>query len=571
MNYDDLENVPLMKIINDNNRKYTEEDGFDQLVNSVKVCGIIEPPVLRRQKDGLQYKVIAGRRRIAAARAAEKKAILCAVIEYDDPASDEEIALAENVNRLAMHPLDEAAAFSRMEKRGASVAEIAKYYARSPQAIYQRLRLASLTEELKGMFRDGRMGISEAAVLAELPEEDQKDFFAQNGQSEKKIDRYAVIAFVRKKQRFTVTEEMAGFCEGCKTRTHNNGNDLFEEYRGVDDVCLDGDCYRRKWKALIEDALAEEYAAIKGIPTDNKIFFTSGIPELLYNRATHVEFFFADADVRFEVLREKDYEPSGPTNRKKDACWRIFTDYANSTIHVQRIGYKQKPPKEKKAAAVKGLDTNRSGSGDRMVDAFEREYGRETLDSMKTESGVPVAELLQKLDGKQSRYEFENDVKETVFERVIDRRIELDKAGGQCKDYFSLFMRLAEDSFIGSGCGFLDKSMDDQQKKWLKALTGKESLAKAALSLPDEAQKIFHYLLLVIDEMQREIPDLDDLPEEDIGENIFLAYAGMSVDEYRELYLKTAAELAESALKPKAKAKKGGKKKEADDDPAGEV
>jgi ParB/RepB/Spo0J family partition protein len=563
MCYGDLVEVSLDDIISEDNRKYTNEEGFDQLVNSIAQYGIIEPPVLRRQKDG-KFKIIAGRRRIAAARqiGSMKAAyglfpLKCMVIQYDDLSDDEELALTENVNRLNMHPLDEAAAFGRMAKKGATVEEISKYYARSPSAIYQRLRIGGLAEELKGVFRDGRMNISAAAVLAELPDEDQKEFFEKYCRLEEgeeydedihNISPHEVCVFYEKKRRFTIKEIMAAGCDGCAKRTHNSGNTLFEEYDYLDDVCFDGDCYRRKWKGIIEAALAKEHGAMKGIPTDNKILF-DGIPELLYKKATHAEFFFADEEARFEVLREKDYEFDRGTKRKNGCCWEILTDY-HGALEVRRIGYNQRPPKENNGIKeFEGKTTDKN--------TLVNDYGSETMNALAKSRDIPTKELTEKIRKEfNTGWNFKGDIARAVYYDVIERRVTAEKDGVEPPEdlYFTMFLEELEEEvgYTMEEDGFTDKSLNNPQKDWLKKLTGWDSLKKGALSLDDEVLKVFHFLLISYGFLN-DVPDLDDLKGKKYKDSIFWKYARISADEYRELYLKKAEEIAAKALEPKTK------------------
>ena len=546
--------VELEKIACESNRKYTKDDSFDQLVSSIREHGIIEPPVLRPAGgDGAAapYRVIAGRRRVDAARQLGHKAVGCIVMAEDDPRIDEEIALSENVNRLEMHPLDEAALFGRMAAKGAAVGEIARHYARSPSAIYKRLRLSSLTGELKGMFRDCKISIGSAAVLAELPESDQEQFYKEYGEKEWEIHEALVHQFVKKRQRFAVMEYMQG-CGGCGTRTHNQGNELFDEFQCLSDVCLDADCYRRKWKALIEAALAERYDP--DTPTDAKIWFSGGIPELLYKKATHVVFFNADTATEYEIINDKDYTFTGETKKKKGACLRITSGLGGIT--VQRTGYKLKPPKE---APKAGVRTNKEMND--LADGF----GREALEAVAEERNTTAADLASALRDSKTA-DFQGDVHNLVRERVTARRIELEKsgAGPQC-DYLNLFLQAAEEEMY-TDVSFVNFDADPQRRKLLGDLAGKQSVAEITANLPDETQGLFHALLLSLDEFAyRSVPSLGDLKEKNFkrSKNLFWQYARMSEGEYRELYIAAAKEVAARALDPKpvkGKPKKAGAK-----------
>jgi ParB/RepB/Spo0J family partition protein len=555
--------IKLEEIVNDDNRKHARDGDFEQLVNSIRRHGVIEPPVVRKLKEG-GYRIVAGRRRVAAMRQLKMAEALC-VIRDEDGCDDSEIALAENVNRLAMHPLDETAAFAGMADRGATVKEIAQYYARSPSDIYKRLRLVSLAGELKGMFRDGKLDIAGAAVLAELPEEDQKDFFLQYEKKNGAIETGDIYGFVQKKQRYKIREHMKEGCAGCAKRTHNDGNELFEEYEHLDDMCLDGACYYAKWYDMIAAELDKK---IRTEPAaDNKIYFSGGVPELMYKKKNVANFTIGGKNTEFEILRSKDYEFTGESKKKKDACWQIHEAYGGD-LHIVRVCYAQKTPAEKPAAK----------SGAAVKDDKVKEYGREALAAAAADRGTAAKDLADELHKKIRPYDFKKEVAKIVFDRTVFNRIEAEKTAGKplC-DYFTLLLKYFDDNFYGK---WLDKDLDAEHKRLVEALTGKKSLKEAAAGLPDETQRLFHYLFLnIMTENDCNVPELDDLKylEKGKNENFFWEYAMTTAEEYKALYLQAAKEAAAAALdktekkggKKDAAAKRGGKKTADDDDHGG--
>ena len=545
--------VPLKNIISESNRKHTKDDGFEQLKSSIEKHGIIQPPVLRSLDENDEYRVIAGRRRIEASRQLEREEEYCIVYSKDDPRSDEEIALSENVNRLEMHPLDEAALFQAQADKGAGIEEIAKYYARSPSAIYKRLRLAGLTDELKTNFRDGKINIAGAAVLAELPEEDQKNFHKIYNNKEQ-IENVNVFQFVQKKQRYAIKESMKG-CQNCPKRTHNQDNTLFDEFKNLNDVCLDAECYRLKWYEMIETALNIQITQYReaGLQTDDKIYFSGSVLEQMYKKASKARFNTGEGkqSVDFQVLQFKDYDfTNQETNKKKDACWKIRSDW-NGLIEVRRVGYKERPRRVKTSEE---LENRMEGKSE--VAKLIKNYGKETLEFVAVDYNLKPAELADKLHKKNmSSYSFKSNILDLVCERVIAKRIELEKSGTEppC-EYLSMFLRAADDEGYSSNT-FIEKEFSADQKKWFKDLFGDTNIAKISVGLPEQAHKFFHFLLLCVG-LSRDVPDLEDLKDIDKKENIFWQYASMSKDEYTDIYMEAAKEVTAKTLpKEKEKAK----------------
>ncbi|MDR2964193.1 MAG: ParB/RepB/Spo0J family partition protein [Treponema sp.] len=556
-----MKTIELDKIISEDNRMYTKDEGFEQLMNSIKEFGIIEPPVVRAQEDGT-YKIIAGRRRIAAVRkltkgSKEMPKVNCVTVDKDDPRDDDDIALAENVNRQAMHPLDEAVLFFKMECRGLSVKEIAKLYARSPQDIYKRLRLMRLTDDLKTAFRDGKMDIEAAAIIAELPEEDQNYFYMEQDNikwkyrddfgDEDGVHRTSgqeAAEFVQRKQKFKIKKLIKG-CADCKKRTHNTNNELFEDYDHFDDVCLDGDCYRKKWYNAIEKALNEQIKT-DALPTDYKIYFASGIPAELYKKASFVEF----NGTKCEVMKPNKYMfTHEETNRKKDACWRI-REHGDGQITVERIGY-----------MVKKKEAERGAKSEKKDDEVSI-YCREVLEAVAEKRGVAAAELAKEINGRgfARNNEIKNNIDTRMTEHITARRIELDKNGATV-DYFSLLVR-ALDILCSGWSGKLDK----EQKEMLKKLTGCDELIKVGSVIPAEAVPVFHFVIWnILREWYdyEDIPALEELGKLKPGDNIYFDYSGMSKEEYKAAYMKIAEEATNEALNPKPKAELNKKEKAA--------
>jgi len=546
-----MESISINKIICENNRRYTKDEGFPQLVNSIKQYGIIQAPTVRRIDED-QYKVIAGRRRVEAARQLNMTYVDCVVREETEPDDiDEEIALTENVNRQEMHPLDEAGAFKRMADAGNPIEEIARYYARSPSAIYKRLRLCGLVEELKSMCRDGTLNITGAAVLAELPDEDQYEFYEQHKDEmnneqiyDNEIEMHNIKTFINKKQCYVIKPCMKN-CEGCNKRTHNDGNELFEECNDLRDVCLDPDCYRLKWYEMIASRLEEQKIQMQeaGLQTDEKIVFFGGIPEMMYKKASFVNITdISKQNIKYEILRNKDYDFTEESTRKKDTCWAISEHYEIG-VDVRRVGYKARPPREKYKAEKGGYS---------ITSKDIKEYGKEAIEAIADERGITPVELVNKINDKgKYHYEFQNDIADLISERIVSKRIEQEKKGIEPpRDYLSMFLHAADDEGY-SNHSFFEKDFNEEQKKWYRDLIGDKNICKISVGLNDEAQELFHFLLLSIG-FTRDVPNLDELKDINNEKSVFWEYAAITKDAYRAMYMEAAKEVAAKYL-PKEK------------------
>jgi ParB family chromosome partitioning protein len=274
--------IPVGKIVSESNRKHGGMGNLDILAESIKTEGLISPPTVADCGDGT-YRIVAGRRRIAAVLQLKWNEVTARVIDEADTDRLESIGLSENVNRQEMNPLDEAELFKKLLDKGTDIKDIAAYYDRSVSGIHHRVRLCGLHEEIKAMFREGRISLSGAALLASLPEGDQEKFSRKYG-GDKKPGTWDISGFIQQAQHCVIAWIADGQCEKCKHRTRNSEPGLFEEFGGLEDVCFDQECYAGKWKKLIEGLIAKEGV----LPTENNIILDRGIPGFLPKRTETV-------------------------------------------------------------------------------------------------------------------------------------------------------------------------------------------------------------------------------------------------------------------------------------------
>jgi ParB/RepB/Spo0J family partition protein len=149
-------------------------DAADDFVESIRKHGVMQPILIRPIKGKKPFEIVAGHRRFAGARLAGLEEIPAIA----RPLSDEEaleLQLVENVQRLDLHPLDEANGYWQLSRLpGYDVAKIAARVGRSEKYIYDRIKLLSLTKEAQAAFLAERFTSGHAILLARLSPADQK-------------------------------------------------------------------------------------------------------------------------------------------------------------------------------------------------------------------------------------------------------------------------------------------------------------------------------------------------------------------------------------------------------------
>jgi ParB family chromosome partitioning protein len=155
--------IPLNKLLawDGNVRKTDSDKAIPELAASIKAHGLLQSPVVRKDKRG-KYAVIAGRRRLLALQMLAANGdipasspVACNILE--DEANAVEIGLAENVQREAMHPADEFEAFRALVDDGMPVPDIAARFGVSDSVVQKRLKLARVSPKLLDAFRRGEM------------------------------------------------------------------------------------------------------------------------------------------------------------------------------------------------------------------------------------------------------------------------------------------------------------------------------------------------------------------------------------------------------------------------------
>ena len=148
-------------------RKEFTAEALQELADSIKAQGIIQPLVVRSRPDG--FELIAGERRWRAAQQLGWKEIPAIVREADDRAALE-LALIENLQRENLNPLEEAQGYAELiGKFLLRQEDVAAKVGKSRVAVANSLRLLKLPAEVQAYLRDGRLSVGHAKVILGLP------------------------------------------------------------------------------------------------------------------------------------------------------------------------------------------------------------------------------------------------------------------------------------------------------------------------------------------------------------------------------------------------------------------
>lgn len=161
--------IPFSKLFRSpmNVRRTTPAAAIEELAENIKALGLIQS--LAVVPDGDRFGVVAGGRRFLAMELlaergdwSETTPVLCRIVT---PEEAEEISLAENVQRHAMHPADQFEAFSRLVDSGRSVEEVAQRFGVSASIVIKRLKLAAVAPAVMEAFREDRLTLDQVSAF----------------------------------------------------------------------------------------------------------------------------------------------------------------------------------------------------------------------------------------------------------------------------------------------------------------------------------------------------------------------------------------------------------------------
>ena len=162
--------IPVTQI-NANPNQPRKQFGIDELqdlVQSIEKHGILQPLVVKEEKDG-SYQIIAGERRFRASQMIGMTRVPC-IVKPVDKKQELEISLVENIQRKDLNPLEEAYAYQRLtDEFGMTQAEVGSQVGKSRSYIANTIRLLELPQDVQKGLNEGKISHTKARALLGLP------------------------------------------------------------------------------------------------------------------------------------------------------------------------------------------------------------------------------------------------------------------------------------------------------------------------------------------------------------------------------------------------------------------
>ncbi|MFI5493549.1 ParB/RepB/Spo0J family partition protein [Actinoplanes sp. NPDC051859] len=162
----------------DQPRKEFKQEDIAELAKSLKSNGQLQAIAVRYDKSSKRYRIVAGERRWRAAQHGGIETLNAQVFDIDDDRAFE-LQIAENVNREDMSPMEEAAAYDVLHRRGWEISRIAGAYGKTEPYVQWRIDLLNLNPDAKELVEKGHLPINAAWYVCKLPADTQQRFLVK--------------------------------------------------------------------------------------------------------------------------------------------------------------------------------------------------------------------------------------------------------------------------------------------------------------------------------------------------------------------------------------------------------
>lgn len=186
-------------------RQDFDQEKMDELKESIKTHGIIQPIIVRESTEG--YEIVAGERRLKAAKEIGMKKVPVIIRQFNNLKTFE-IALVENIQREDLNPIDQAFAFKRLvDEFKLTHQELAEMTGKSRTFISNSIRLLNLDDWVKENVASGKISLGHAKVLLALDDKQLQQEFGkkiiEQGLSVRELER-TVNRWMKKNKKISV-------------------------------------------------------------------------------------------------------------------------------------------------------------------------------------------------------------------------------------------------------------------------------------------------------------------------------------------------------------------------------
>lgn len=171
-------NISLIETNKNQPRKNFKKEEIEELSESIKQYGILQPLIVKKNND--KYELIAGERRLRAAKKANLKKVPIIIKDYNKQ-EILEVSIIENIQRSNLNPIEEALAYKQLaDNFNFSQEEIAKKVSKNRSTITNSMRLLKLSKYVQNLLIEEKISAGHARVLISLEDEEKQNKFADD-------------------------------------------------------------------------------------------------------------------------------------------------------------------------------------------------------------------------------------------------------------------------------------------------------------------------------------------------------------------------------------------------------
>lgn len=337
-NYKEL-TLSQLKLSEYNTRRGMDKDRLNELAESIKEKGILEPLVVRQigPKKDQSYEIVCGSRRYAAAKMAGVKTIPVVVRTLTDEQAAE-CCIIENLQREDVHAVDEAHGYqSLVDRYGWTAHDIATSVAKSDAYVTGRLSLLKLDDETVNALRNNSITVGHAQVLARVADGKKRSDLLKTIVMHKMSVRRTENVLENYSRELRDVKFNKKDCSKCP---HNGANqmELIDDDTDLKGRCLNEECYKKK----SEDHFAKTVKKLEDAGA------------VVVDKAPAGSTFLADDHYHYPMGKEMQ--------AACDACAHVV--YVQKTAHYTGAMYLEKHCTDKKCFKKRsGEPTVEDGSG----------------------------------------------------------------------------------------------------------------------------------------------------------------------------------------------------------------
>ena len=237
----------------DQPRKNFDEEALDELANSIKTYGVLQPIIVNKKDD--YYEIVAGERRWRAAKKAGLEEMPCIIKDDITEKSNKEIALIENLQRVDLNPIDKAKGLKELiDDYGMTQKELADSIGLSRSNIANSVRILNLDPRVIELAQDGKLteGHCRNLVMIEDPDKQYKAAvdIIERGESVIDIERRVKNNKVAKKE---------------DPRLESIYRDIENSFQGFFGTKVKLDAHKKSGKIIIQYSSYDDLERILGL------------------------------------------------------------------------------------------------------------------------------------------------------------------------------------------------------------------------------------------------------------------------------------------------------------------